>query len=193
MLDVLNGIYMGNTLKIPCISRFLVFSPKSKIGGSPVDVFTVYFRVFWMYLQFRRCINIQYIKIHLIHRACKFRMYWQDLDVLCLYWGCIRCIRFIKFVFDVYCVCILDVLEFRLFMVIAGILTGLHWRMYWNHQCQLIQHHDKNIRKKFLLQCQYILSPEKTCIIQIQNLNTSSRSPAASGRPPVPSHGPSKV
>ena len=73
-----------------------------------------------------------------------------------------------------YCVCILDVLDFRLFMVIAGILTGLHWRMYWNHQCQLIQHHDKNIRKKFLLQCQYILSPEKTCIIQIQNLNTSS-------------------
>ena len=125
MLDVLNGIYMGNTLKIPCISRFLVFSPKSKIGGSPVDVFTVYYRVFWMYLQFRRCINIQYIKIHLIHRACKFRMYWQDLDVLCLYWGCIRCIRFIKFVFDVYCVCILDVLEFRLFMVIPGILTGL--------------------------------------------------------------------
>ena len=84
-------------------------------------------------------------------------MYWQDLDVLCLYWGCIRCIRCIKIVFGMYCVSISNVLEFRincLFMVIAlmiaGILTGFHhWRMYWNHQCQQIQH--KYILNTFLI------------------------------------------
>ena len=120
-----------------------MFSPLSNIGGSPADVFTMYYRVFWMYSRFRRCINIKYIKIHPIHRACKFRMYWQDLDVLCLYWGCIRCIGCILIVFGMYCASILGVLELRinwLSMVIAGILTGFHWRMYWNHQCQQIQH-----------------------------------------------------
>jgi hypothetical protein len=54
----------------------------------------------------------------------------------------------LKIVFGMYCVGISNVLEFRincLFMVIAlmiaGILTGFHhWRMYWIHQCQQIQH-----------------------------------------------------
>ena len=54
----------------------------------------------------------KYIKIHLIHLACKSRMYWQDLDVLCLHWGCIRCIRCIKIVFGLYCLCILIVMLF---------------------------------------------------------------------------------
>jgi hypothetical protein len=62
-----------------------------------------------------------------------------------------------KVVFGMYCVSISNVLEFRincLFMVIAlmiaGILTGFHhWRMYWNHQCQQIQH--KYILNTFLI------------------------------------------
>ncbi len=63
-----------------------------------------------MYLLFRRCINMKYIEIHPIHWTCKFRMYWQDLHVLCLYWGCIRCIRCILIVFGMYCASILGVL-----------------------------------------------------------------------------------
>ena len=129
-----------------------------------------------MYSRFRRCINIKYIKIHPIHRACKFRMYWQDLDVLCLYWGCIRCIRCILIVFGMYCASILGVLELRinwLSMVIAGILTGFHWRMYWNHQCQQIQH--EYILNTSWLQFQCILKPEKTCIIQIQYISITSK------------------
>ena len=63
----------------------------------------------------------------------------------------------LKIVFGMYCVSISNVLEFRincLFMVIAlmiaGILTGFHhWRMYWNHQCQQIQH--KYILNTFLI------------------------------------------
>ena len=63
-----------------------------------------------------------------------------------------------KIVFCMYCVSISDVLDFRnncVFMVIAlmmiaGILTGFHhWRMYWNHQCQQIQH--KYILNTFLI------------------------------------------
>ncbi len=54
----------------------------------------------------------------------------------------------LKIVFSMYYVSISDVLEFRnncVFMVIAlmmiaCILTGFHWRMYWNHQCQQIHH-----------------------------------------------------
>jgi hypothetical protein len=47
----------------------------------------------------------------------------------------------LKIVFGMYCASIADVLEFRIYclfmaiaLMIAGILTGFHWRMYWNHQ-----------------------------------------------------------
>jgi hypothetical protein len=54
----------------------------------------------------------------------------------------------LKIVFGMYCVSISDVLEFRnncvimviALMMIAGILTGFHWRMYWNHPCQQIHY-----------------------------------------------------
>ncbi len=97
----LRAIYMQKVIYSSLLGCFAVFKKRGEQCGCILDVLACILHV----LAVLRCIDIEYIEIHPNCRALQVWMYWRDLYVLCLYWGCIKCIWCIP----VYLACIVPV------------------------------------------------------------------------------------